>query len=452
MNRSHGRVKVLSQQLVASAASASEDVDLDALAYGFMASSALFAALELGIFDFLSAKELTVQELAQSCNALVASKCLQRSELGSYRNSPNVQKFMVSSSKAYYGDYLKYQMGRLFYARMGQLVPILKGEEHLNYSSWFSDPSVASTYTQAQHNGSLATAKALFKRVPLKGIQQMLDVGGGSGAFSLQAVRTDPGLKATVLELPKELERIRFVELDATEPRWPIPEDSQDLVLMSNAWKVLRSGGRLVVHDFMVDDSKDGPALGGEEADDVLTLPGDVDLGFLYNSDTLQRLGDADAAAKQLQEREQKVEDEATNELTKSMASGAVKNLANHPTDCEWFVKARLGMSDWQFHDSRESPRIGHEDSWISLAHQLVALVDPCWSLLVLVDPCGAAGGGLLESRRPPGPRLFSSGGCGYLFEPLGFGGTFAALLQRASRLNPAAWWEGWLVVGGWQG
>ena len=39
----HGRrVKVLTQQLVAS----TEDVDLDNLAYGFMASSALFAALE----------------------------------------------------------------------------------------------------------------------------------------------------------------------------------------------------------------------------------------------------------------------------------------------------------------------------------------------------------------------------------------------------------------------
>ena len=89
---------------------------------------------------------------------------------------------------------------------MGQLVPILKGEAHLDYSAWFSDPAVASMYTQAQHNGSLATAKALFKRVNLKGlgIQQMLDVGGGSGAFSLQAVRMGAeNMKSVVLELPK---------------------------------------------------------------------------------------------------------------------------------------------------------------------------------------------------------------------------------------------------------
>ena len=298
-----GRVRVLTQQI----ASAESDVDLDSLAYGFMASSALFAALELGLFDSLAKKEMCLEELANVSGvpptrlqtlltALVASKCLRHSG-GCYQNSPNVQQFMVSSSKGYYGDYLKYQIGRLFYARMGQLVPILKGEAHLDYSAWFSDPAVASMYTQAQHNGSLATAKALFKRVNLKGlgIQQMLDVGGGSGAFSLQAVRMGAeNMKSVVLELPKvcaegrnllsseassqEQTRIKFVELDATSPQWPIAEGSQDLVLMSylcgsvpeemihllyeNAWKVLKSGGLLVIHDFMVEDAKDGPLLG----------------------------------------------------------------------------------------------------------------------------------------------------------------------------------------------
>ncbi|CAK9067860.1 unnamed protein product [Durusdinium trenchii] len=200
---------------------------------------------------------------------------------------------MVSSSKAFYGDYLKYQIGRLFYARMGQLLPVLKGEETLNYSGWFSDPEVAASYTMAQHNGSLATAKALFRRVSLDHVQRMLDVGGGSGAFSVTAVQRVPSLFATVLELPAvcaegrrltaaagpAAARVEFRALDATEPtRWPVEEASQDLVLMSylcgsipeeallplyrNAFGALRPGGRLVVHDFMVEDSKDGPALG----------------------------------------------------------------------------------------------------------------------------------------------------------------------------------------------
>lgn len=286
------RVKTLLRQLQPLPVAA-EDVDLDQLAYGFMASQALFAALELNIFDRLAQEPLTVEDLSKACGmpvnrlqtlltALVASKCLRICEK-KYSNSPNVSKFMVSSSKAYYGDYLKYQIGRLFYSRMGQLVPVLRGEETLDYSEWFSDPEVASSYTQAQHNGSLATARALFKRISLKGVRQMLDVGGGSGAFSLQATKLEPDLRAIVLELPEVCatgralvqSRVRFVELNATEPEWPseVTREPQDLVLMSYlcgsvpeevieqlyrlAFKALRPQGRLVVHDFMVDDSKD---------------------------------------------------------------------------------------------------------------------------------------------------------------------------------------------------
>ena len=266
---------------------------------------ALFAGLELGVFDRLATGPRSVTELATECGvprnrlqtlltALVASKCLRLDSSRRYSNSPNVQKFMVSSSKAYYGDYFKHQVGSLFYARMGQLAKVLKGEEVLNYSQWFSDPAVASLYTSAQHNGSLATAKSLFRKVSLAGVGSMLDVGGGSGAFSLQAVRANPDLTATVLELPEvcqvgrnlmdqqalpqERTRIMFKELDATSPRWPIEAGSQDMVLMSylcgsvpedilvqliaNSSTALRFGGHLIVHDFMVDDARDGPALG----------------------------------------------------------------------------------------------------------------------------------------------------------------------------------------------
>merc|ERR1712050_357873 len=72
--------------------------------------------------------------------------------------------------------------------------------------------------------------------------------------------------------------RVNFVELDATSPNWPVADAAFDVVLMSyisgsvpeaiiaklysNAFKALKPGGRLLVHDFMVNDSLDGPALG----------------------------------------------------------------------------------------------------------------------------------------------------------------------------------------------
>ena len=72
--------------------------------------------------------------------------------------------------------------------------------------------------------------------------------------------------------------RVNFVELDATSPDWPVKDGEYEVVLMSyisgsvpesiiaalykNAYKALKPGGRLLVHDFMVNDSLDSPALG----------------------------------------------------------------------------------------------------------------------------------------------------------------------------------------------
>jgi len=176
---------------------------------------------------------------------------------------------------------------------MGALPDVLSTGKGPDYATWFSDPEVAKTYTEAQHNGSDATAKALIKnKLKLGGVSSMLDVGGGSGAFSYVFVKATPGLHSTVLELPEVCrtgeqirssqpedvqKRVKFAELDATSPAWPVSDASYDVVLMSylsgsvpesvikplyeNALKALKPGGRLLVHDFMVNDSLDGPPL-----------------------------------------------------------------------------------------------------------------------------------------------------------------------------------------------
>jgi len=229
----------------------------------------------------------------------------------------------VSSSRHFYGDYLQYQMGRQFYPRMGALPDVMTTGKAPTYASWFDDPEVAKTYTQAQHNGSTATAKHLVKKkLQLGGISDMLDVGGGSGAFSYVFVGATPGLKSTVLELPEVCrtgegirdtqtedvqKRVNFVELDATSPDWPVKEAAYDVVLMSyisgsvpeqiiaalyaNALKALRPGGRLLVHDFMVNDSLDGPALGALWGLQHVTVNADG-LG-LCPSEIISRMGAA---------------------------------------------------------------------------------------------------------------------------------------------------------------
>jgi SAM-dependent methyltransferase len=289
--------------------SPTEDVDIDTVAYGFMASQALFTGLETGIFDAIDkageggmtlaklqeATSIRAPRLQTLVTSLVAIKCLSRDAMsGHYTVSPNTARFLVTSSKQYYGDYLRYQMGRQFYHRMGALPDVMTTGEAPSYASWFSDPAVAQTYTEAQHNGSVATAKYLIKKkLKLGGVTSMLDVGGGSGAFSYVFTEATPGLNSTVLELPEVCrtgetikakqsadvqQRVKYVELDATSPNWPVDDEAYDVVLMSyisgsvpegiiaslykNAHKALKPGGRLLVHDFMVNDSLDGPELG----------------------------------------------------------------------------------------------------------------------------------------------------------------------------------------------
>merc|ERR1712190_377662 len=174
-----------------------------------------------------------------------------------------------------------------------------------------------------QHNGSVATAKYLVKKkLQLGGIDAMLDVGGGSGAFSYVFTGATPGLTSTVLELPQVCrtgegiraqqsedvqKRVNFVELDATSPDWPVSDSEFDVVLMSyisgsvpesiigslyaNAFKALRPGGRLLVHDFMVNDSLDGPALGALWGLQHVTVNADG-LG-LCPSEVISRMGAA---------------------------------------------------------------------------------------------------------------------------------------------------------------
>ena len=65
----------------------------------------------------------------------------------------------------------------------------------------------------------------------------MLDVGGGSGAFSYVFTEATPGLKSLMLELPEVCktgegirakqsedvqERVKYIPLDATSPDWPV--------------------------------------------------------------------------------------------------------------------------------------------------------------------------------------------------------------------------------------
>ena len=121
----------------------------------------------------------------------------------------------------------------------------------------------------------------------MAGRRSLLDVAGGSGAFSITLCQRYPELCATILDFPNVVEvargfiaeaglddRITTVGGNAIESDWP---GGRDVVLMSyllsavgegdfdalfdKALQALKPGGLFVVHDFMLDDDRAGPAL-----------------------------------------------------------------------------------------------------------------------------------------------------------------------------------------------
>lgn len=270
------------------------------LAYGFMASKALFAALNVELFGHVSRGVRDVEALSGLTGipthrletlvaALVSTGVLVRQSDG-LTNAPATEIYLVPGAAAYFGDYYRFQIGGQMYGIMDHLDAGLIGDEaglaHNRMSGWLSDPKRADDFSRAQHAGSLGPAIMLSKRLDLSGAERLLDVAGGTGAYSIVFCQRNPGLSATILDFPTVIDvarryvdeagmadRVTLKSGDARETAWP---DGQDVVLMSyllsavdgtdipglleRAFAALKPGGRLILHDFMLTEDRSGPS------------------------------------------------------------------------------------------------------------------------------------------------------------------------------------------------
>lgn len=275
--------------------------DISNIAFGFMASKALFAALHLSIFDKLAGGAKTARDLAADSHATERALTTLLTSLSAiglldkdgeeFTNAPGAQAYLVSSAPSYFGDYLQFQIDRQMYPFMQNLTAVLEGKtadvQFEDYESWMSDPKEAELFSRAQHGGSLGPGKGMAKLAKLEDAKRLIDVGGGTGAFAIRFCERYPDLRATVLDFPNVIDvgkefvaetavadRIEFVPGNALKT--PLPE-GQDAVLMSylfsgvaaedvpslieRAFGALNPGGKMLIHDFMVEDDRQGPPL-----------------------------------------------------------------------------------------------------------------------------------------------------------------------------------------------
>ena len=185
--------------------------EISRVAYGFMASKVLFAALHLDVFSRVAGGPKDADALARETGIAprrlraLLTACVSLGLLvkdgDRYANAPASREYLVRDAPRYFGDYYRFQVDRQIYPMFERLERALRGERQAFYDLMAS-PEEAAYFSRAQHAGSLGPARVLARRVDLGGCRRLLDVGGGSGAFSITLCRRWPGLRATILDFP----------------------------------------------------------------------------------------------------------------------------------------------------------------------------------------------------------------------------------------------------------
>jgi 2-hydroxy-4-(methylsulfanyl)butanoate S-methyltransferase len=265
-----------------------------------MASKALFAALEFDLFTHIAGGAGSFPELAKATgiaeNRLVTlltalkSLGLIAERQGHFTNAPATARYLVAGAPGDFRAYVRLVNGAFGYESFRHLGAALRGErifpdkgfyEGLIYSAGIGGEQ----FSSAQHAGSFGPARLMAKRVDLSDRKHMLDVGGGSGAYSLAFCAAHPQLTATILDFPQTIETARRYAQDAgmaarithyggnaISTDWPT---GHDVILMSYLWSAvgdndvrvlarraidaLPPGGLVLVHDFMVENAHEGP-------------------------------------------------------------------------------------------------------------------------------------------------------------------------------------------------
>ena len=265
-----------------------------------MASKALFAALEFDLFTHIAGGAGSFPELAKATgiaeNRLVTlltalkSLGLIAERQGHFTNAPATARYLVAGAPGDFRAYVRLVNGAFGYESFRHLGAALRGErifpdkgfyEGLIYSAGIGGEQ----FSSAQHAGSFGPARLMAKRVDWSDRKHMLDVGGGSGAYSLAFCAAHPQLTATILDFPQTIETARRYAQDAgmaarithyggnaISTDWPT---GHDVILMSYLWSAvgdndvrvlarraidaLPPGGLVLVHDFTVDNAHESP-------------------------------------------------------------------------------------------------------------------------------------------------------------------------------------------------
>jgi predicted O-methyltransferase YrrM len=253
----------------------------------------LHAAVKLDLFTRLGAEQLESEEVARRLggdprgvlmllNALVSMNLLARSG-NKYGNTPAASTFLSKDSEPYLGFMIMHHHHLVeSWSRLDQAV--LSGEPIRGRAS-FESEAFRESFLMGMHTLARYLAPMVSESLSLSGRKHLLDLGGGPGTYAIHFCLKHPDLRATVFDLPTTQpfaeatiqkadlsDRIEFLAGSYLEDMLAGTYDvvwlSQILhgegpdscrLIIEKAVSVLEPGGLIVVHEFLLKDSLDGP-------------------------------------------------------------------------------------------------------------------------------------------------------------------------------------------------
>ena len=257
---------------------------------GFMSSRAILTALELDVFTAIgdggTAKQIAgkiggaVRATEMLLNALVSLQLLEKRD-GVFHNTPVAARFFVEGTPD------SARSAQLHSANLWKRWSTLT--EAVQAGTTVApkvDNGAVKPFIAAMDHNARGRARAVVQAVEVNGAKRLLDLGGGSGAYSIAFAKAAPGLRAEIVDAPEVLalaqDYVRQAGLaDRIATRAgdmlsvPLEAGKYDLVLLSaichmfspeenkqlleRAYAALAPKGRLVISDFILEADKTAP-------------------------------------------------------------------------------------------------------------------------------------------------------------------------------------------------
>lgn len=275
---------------------------LDLLA-AYRRSKAMFAAVDLGIFDLLAAGPRTAPDLAQQLNAqpgslsrlldaLVGLGLLRRAG-DHYENTPVSATYLTVSSPRRLTGYINYS-NAVSWKLWEHLEDAVREGTHRwkqaygwdgpIFSHFFKDDAAKREFLMGMHGFGLISSPHVVSAFDLSRFHRLVDVGGATGHLAIAAAQRYPQLRAVVFDLPEAVPLARDIvggssvadRIDIVGGDFfvdPLPPgdlyalgrilhdwtDEKCLTLLRKIHDSLPDGGALLVAEKLLRDDRTGP-------------------------------------------------------------------------------------------------------------------------------------------------------------------------------------------------